>query len=225
MSDHVRENDAVGSRALIPALRGPEDQVTGGLPWSRLRRVVSYVQENLAGELRLAELGALVHMSPFHFARLFRKSTGVAPRQFVIRRRIEAAQALLAGQQSPIGEVALAVGFRSQSHFTNSFRRVTGVTPSRFRVAVQMGDPFSASGNGPEPSPLPGVDRGLASWPARAMTAPTHAGTPTRFGTRPGWAPRAPGSTDWSIGILPKVVPNTSGAAGQIIEIAKGGSG
>ena len=80
MSDHVREKDAVGSRALVPALRGPGDQVTGGLPWSRLRRVVSYVQENLAGELRLAELSALVHMSPFHFARLFRKSTGVTPR-------------------------------------------------------------------------------------------------------------------------------------------------
>jgi AraC-like DNA-binding protein len=225
MSDHVRDNEAIGSRVLVPALRGPGDQVTGGLPWSRLRRVVSYVQENLAGELRLAELSALVHMSPYHFARLFRKSTGVPPRQFVIRRRIEAARALLAEQQSPIGEVARAVGFRSQSHFTNSFRRVTGVTPSRFRVAVQVDDPFSASGNGPEASLLPGVDRGLASWSAGAMAAPTPAGTPTRFGTRPDWAPGAPGSTDWSIGILPKVAPNTSGAAGQIIESAKGGSG
>jgi AraC-like DNA-binding protein len=225
MSDHVRDEEAIGSWALIPGLCGPGDQVTGGLPWSRLRRVVSYVQENLAGELRLAELSALVHMSPYHFARLFRKSTGVPPRQFVIRRRIEAAQTLLAEQQAPIGEVAVAVGFRSQSHFTNSFRRVTGVTPSRFRVAVQVDDPFSASGNESEPSALPGVDRGLASWPAGAMAASTPTGTPRRFGTRPGWAPGAPGSTDWSIGILPKGVPDRSGAAGQVIESAKGGLG
>ena len=95
---------------------------------SRLRRVAEYVQANLAGELRLAELSTLVHMSPYHFARLFKKSTGVTPRQFVIRRRIEAALLVLADRQAPIGEVARTVGFRSQSHFTTTFRRVTGVT-------------------------------------------------------------------------------------------------
>ena len=104
----------------------------GGLPWSRFRRVAEHVQANLAGELRLAELSAAVHMSPYYFARLFKKSTGVSPRQFVIRRRIEAATILLADPQAPIGEVARAAGFRSQSHFTTTFRRVTGVTPGNY---------------------------------------------------------------------------------------------
>jgi AraC-like DNA-binding protein len=126
MIDHVRD--------AIPAWRRPGDQVIGALPWSRLRRVAEHVQANLAGELRLAELSAVVHMSPYHFARLFKKSAGVSPRQFVIRRRIEAATILLvlADRQAPIGDVARAVGFRSQSHFTATFRRITGVTPGNY---------------------------------------------------------------------------------------------
>jgi AraC family transcriptional regulator len=124
MSDHVRD--------VIPAWRRAGGEVIGGLPWSRLRRVVDHVQANLAGELRLAELSSVVHMSQYHFARLFRKSAGVTPRQFVIQRRIEAATILLADRQAPIGEVARAVGFRSHSHFTTTFRRVTGVTPGNY---------------------------------------------------------------------------------------------
>ncbi len=126
MIDHVRD--------AIPAWRRPRDQVIGGLPWSRLRRVAEHVQANLAGELRLAELSAVVHMSPYYFARLFKKSTGISPRQFVIRRRIEVATILLVlpDRQASIGEVAHVVGFRSQSHFTTTFRRVTGVTPGSY---------------------------------------------------------------------------------------------
>jgi AraC family transcriptional regulator len=60
----------------------------------------------------------------------------------VIRRRIEATKTLLAEQDTPIGEVAVAVGFGSQSHFTTSFRRVTCVTPGHYRAAVHVGDPF-----------------------------------------------------------------------------------
>lgn len=133
-----RAADAKGPPALLPAWRGPRIAVTGGLPGARLRRVVDYVEANLAGALVLAELSALVHMSPFHFARLFKQSTGVSPRQFVIRRRIEAAKRLLTEPVPVIREVARAVGF-SQSHFTTCFRRVTGVTPRHYRGAVQVG--------------------------------------------------------------------------------------
>jgi AraC-like DNA-binding protein len=109
------------------------DHATGSLPESRLRRVSQYVQDNLHRELRLAELSGLVHMSPYHFARLFKRSTGVSPHRFLVQRRIEQARALLAAEPLSIAEIARSVGFRTPSHFTTTFRRVTGITPSAYR--------------------------------------------------------------------------------------------
>jgi AraC family transcriptional regulator len=116
-----------------PATIGVADGPSGGLPACRLRRVTQYIQENLQRELRLAELSALVHMSPYHFARLFRRSTGVPPHKFLVRRRIDEARALLAAGTVPIAEISRLVGFGTPSHFTTTFRRITGMTPSAYR--------------------------------------------------------------------------------------------
>src|SRR5881409_2822372 len=118
---------------MLEATTGAADGMSSDLPAYILRRVTQYIQENLQRELRLAELSALVHMSPYHFARLFKRSTGVPPHRFLIRRRIDEARALLAAQTVPIAEIARSVGFRTPSHFTTTFRRVTGTTPSVYR--------------------------------------------------------------------------------------------
>jgi len=109
------------------------DGTSSELPAGRLRRVTQYIQENLQRELRLAELSALVHMSPYHFARLFKRSTGVPPHKFLVRRRIDEARALLEARTVPIAEISRLVGFRTPSHFTTTFRRITGMTPSAYR--------------------------------------------------------------------------------------------
>ena len=116
-----------------PATTGVADGTSSDLPAYRLRRVTQYIEENLQRELRLAELSALVHMSPYHFARLFRRSTGVPPHKFLVRRRIDEARVLLAARPAPIAEIARLVGFRTPSHFTTTFRRITGMTPSAYR--------------------------------------------------------------------------------------------
>ena len=116
-----------------PATIGAADATSSELPAGRLRRVTQYIQENLQRELRLAELSALVHMSPYHFARLFRRSIGMPPHKFVVRCRIDAARTLLAARRSPIAEIGQLVGFRTPSHFTTTFRRVVGLTPSGYR--------------------------------------------------------------------------------------------
>ncbi len=116
-----------------PVTIGVVDGTSSELPACRLRRVKQYIQENLQRELRLAELGALVHMSPYHFARLFRRSTGMPPHRFVVRCRIDEARALLAARMTPIAEISRLVGFRTPSHFTTTFRRITGMTPSTYR--------------------------------------------------------------------------------------------
>jgi AraC family transcriptional regulator len=94
---------------------------------------MEYIDEHHAQPIRLAELSALLHMSPYHFARLFTRTAGVPPHQFVVRRRIDAARALLTTERIPIAVIARAVGFRTASHFTTTFRRFIGVTPSAYR--------------------------------------------------------------------------------------------
>jgi AraC family transcriptional regulator len=112
---------------------------TGGLSRGMVRRVTEYMQKNLDRELRLAELSTVLHMSPYHFARLFKQSTGVPPHRFVLQRRIAQATALLGTRTLSIGEIARTVGFRTPSHFATTFRRITGSTPSRYRTGREAG--------------------------------------------------------------------------------------
>lgn len=102
-----------------------------------MRRVTEYIEQNLDKGLRLTELAALVSMSPYHFAHLFKSRTGVPPHRFVVRQRIARAGELLARPELSIAQIARLVGFRTPSHFTTVFRRVTGVTPRRYRQSVE----------------------------------------------------------------------------------------
>ena len=112
----------------------------GTIPWGRLRRVIEHIQQNLDRDLTLAELAALVYMSPYHFARLFKRSTGMPPHRFVIRQRITRACAILATPELSITQISRMVGFRTPSHFTTVFRRVTGITPKGYRTGTLTED-------------------------------------------------------------------------------------
>ena len=110
------------------------------VPSGRVRRVTEYIEQNLDRDLRLAELAALVYMSPYHFARLFKCSTGVPPHRFVVGQRIARARAFLATQELSIAQISRMVGFRTPSHFTTVFRRVLGLTPGAYRTATLRAD-------------------------------------------------------------------------------------
>lgn len=106
---------------------------TGGLPKHKLREAIAYINEHLDQDLILAEMAAVVGMSPHYFATLFKQSTGLAPHQYVTKCRIERAKLLLARQELSIGEILQQVGFKSQSHFTRVFRKYTATTPKAYR--------------------------------------------------------------------------------------------
>ncbi|WP_345711050.1 helix-turn-helix transcriptional regulator, partial [Kineococcus glutinatus] len=74
------------------------------------------------------------HVSPFHFARLFRVATGCSPHQHVLRRRVERARELVVGTAVPLAQVAARCGFADQSHLTRALRRELGVTPAALRA-------------------------------------------------------------------------------------------
>jgi len=102
-----------------------------------LRRVTEHIREHLDKDLTLAQLGAVVYMSPYHFARLFQRSTGLPPHRFVVRARIGHAATLLAGPDLSIARISHVVGFRTPSHFSTVFRRIMGATPSQYRARVR----------------------------------------------------------------------------------------
>ena len=123
-----------------------------GLPGAQLRRVTEFIDGNLTRALPLAELSAEAHMSQYHFARLFKESTGLPPHRFVVQRRIERARALLLDGHLSIDAIARAVGFRTRSHFSMVFHRHTGSPPTVYRAfaTVQKNDGAGHQQNGEE---------------------------------------------------------------------------
>jgi AraC-like DNA-binding protein len=122
--------DETNDSAWPPATRAE----LGTLPLARLRRVTEHIREHLDQDLTLAQLGAVVYMSPYHFARLFQRSTGVSPHRFVVRTRIDRAVTLLTDPELSIAQISRVVGFRTPSHFSTVFRRITSATPRAYRA-------------------------------------------------------------------------------------------
>jgi AraC family transcriptional regulator len=109
------------------------DSCRGAIGSRRLRTLLDYIEQNLAGELSLAQLGAVAQMSPCRFARLFKESVGLPPHQFVLRKRIARARSMLESTAAPLSEIAAELGFEGQSHFTAVFHKLVGTTPAAYR--------------------------------------------------------------------------------------------
>ncbi len=110
-----------------------------GLVDRRIRRAVELMHAHMDRDLPLEELAAAAYLSPFHFARLFKKLAGTSPHAYLAALRVERAQSLLAETDISISEVSRRVGYSSPSHFTKAFRQTTGLTPRAFRAAIVRG--------------------------------------------------------------------------------------
>lgn len=108
-------------------------RVRGGLAPVVLRNLLDFIEAHLDQPLTLAQLSQQAALSEFHFARMFRHSVGEAPHQYVMRRRMLRAKAMLADDSLSLTAIALSCGFSSPSHFTNRFRQMHGMSPSLWR--------------------------------------------------------------------------------------------
>ena len=107
-----------------------------GLVDRRIRRSVELMHTQLDQDLTLRALAAASYLSPFHFARLFKKLTGSTPHNYLAGIRATRAQLLLADTELSVTEVGAQVGYLSASHFTKAFRLATGATPREFRKGL-----------------------------------------------------------------------------------------
>lgn len=108
------------------------DRIT--LSPARLRRVLDFIEANLAEPLTLELLAHVAGLSVFHFARVFRKATGFSPYRYVSERRLQRAQRMLMAQDSAVQEIALACGFPRHANFSAAFARARGMSPSQYRA-------------------------------------------------------------------------------------------
>ncbi|MDT4898412.1 MAG: AraC family transcriptional regulator [Acidobacteriota bacterium] len=107
-----------------------------GLVDRRIRRAIELMHAHMGRELPLEEIAAAAFLSPFHFARLFKKLTGASPHAYLATLRVARAQALLAETDLSVSEVSTRVGYSSPSHFTKAFRQATGLAPRAYREAI-----------------------------------------------------------------------------------------
>src|SRR5580692_2933311 len=111
----------------------PVQLYRGGLGSARLRRIKELVHTKLEEDLSLDEMAESVGLSTAHFSRMFRKSMGETPHQFVLRQKLERAKRMLRAPDARVLDVALACGFKTQQHFAKVFRDVCGASPTEYR--------------------------------------------------------------------------------------------
>ncbi len=134
--------------------RRPVQIYRGGLGSARLRRIKELVHAKMQDDLSLDEMAQSIGLSTAHFARMFRKSTGETPHQFVLRQRLERAKAMLRAPYARVLDVAVACGFRTQQHFAQVFRDVYKVSPTEYRRDLVSSEATCAFETSSEDTPL-----------------------------------------------------------------------
>src|SRR5216683_4020765 len=104
----------------------------GKLNAFQLRAVLERIESQFDEDVSLLTLARQAHISPFHFARLFRATVGVSPHQFVLRLRLERAARFMKAGKMPLAQIAVECGFHDQPHFTRAFKRVFRITPAMY---------------------------------------------------------------------------------------------
>jgi len=100
---------------------------------ARIAQALAYIHDHYHESPGLSAIAEAVHISPFHFHRLFTKQAGVSPKQYLQRKQLQVARWLLTRTREPIRSIAKRCGFSSHGHFTSTFHRMLGISPSEYR--------------------------------------------------------------------------------------------
>jgi len=132
----IEGSERLGTVVQIPGGERNPPPAQGGLPGYKLRRIVEFIESHIDQSINLQQLAAVASLSPFHFHREFKRSTGMTPAKYIFEARIKGAKTLLRQSDLSLAQVAIQIGFADQSHFTAAFRKATSMTPRSYRNSV-----------------------------------------------------------------------------------------
>ncbi|GLQ55463.1 helix-turn-helix domain-containing protein [Devosia nitrariae] len=116
-----------------PSVQNRSIRHSGGLPPAIWRRVDDFINGNLSDSLTLKRLARVARLSPSHFARAFKQTSGQSAHQYVISARLAHARNLITSTDRPLSQIAKMAGFSSNSHMTTLMRRAWHCTPTDLR--------------------------------------------------------------------------------------------
>lgn len=125
---------------------GTLHRVRGGLSPAHLQRAKAMLSVRDHDSVTLAALGEACGLSPSHFAREFKQSTGLPPHRWALKNKIALAKDLLLQSGLALPAIALACGFVDQSHLGRWFKRLTGISPRAWQRLHRDRAPMPASG-------------------------------------------------------------------------------
>lgn len=146
---HDEEHPALGTlleaasllrQQIDPQAAGVFSRGGGGLLAWQARKVREYIDGHLTGQVRVADLCALIQRSESHFSRAFKRTFGESPHAFVLRRRLELAAYYMMQTDASLSDISLRCGFTDQAHLCKQFRQITGQTPAAWRRARKAPD-------------------------------------------------------------------------------------
>jgi AraC-like DNA-binding protein len=126
-------------RVLLPSAVQTAERAPakGGLAAWQLRRVRDHVERHLDGSILIEDLAGVAKLSPGHFCRAFKASTGDTPHGYIVRQRIRRAQTLMLSTRDTLSQIACSCGMTDQAHLTRLFRKLVNDTPLAWRRARQ----------------------------------------------------------------------------------------
>ena len=128
---------AAATHAFLSLLQFLYDRYGQSAKDETMRTLTNYIEAHLSEPLSVAELSALVYLSPSQINRIFRRALGVSPYAYILDRRLARAKLLLRATPMPVRDIAEGLGFCDEHYFTSLFRRKHGITPSAYRRGVE----------------------------------------------------------------------------------------
>lgn len=102
-----------------------------------IRQIKDFITLHIDEDVSREMIAGAVYLTPDYLSRVFKRRTGVGLSEYIVEKRLVLAKQLLAQTDTPVGDIALQLGYSSFSHFTKIFKARMGMTPAAYRAAVR----------------------------------------------------------------------------------------